>query len=76
MNRSVDAQTAELEVILEGGPDNLPATARVRTATPDTYHIKVPNLGGYEHFERTDDQVVDGRRCVVFRWTMRTRIAE
>jgi hypothetical protein len=77
MDRCADAQTAELlDVILEGGPETLPTTMRV-AATPDTACLKVPNLGGYEHFERAEDRLVDGGRQVhVFRWTMRTRIAE
>jgi hypothetical protein len=77
MDSCADGQTAELlDVILEGGPETLPTTMQV-AATPDMACIKVPNLGGYDHFERADDRVVDGgRQVTVFRWTMRTRIAE
>ena len=77
MDGCADARAAELlEVILEGGPGTLPTTMQV-AATPDTACLKVPNLGGYEHFERAADRVVDGgRQVTVFRWTMRTCIAE
>ncbi|HZB47850.1 MAG TPA: DUF5988 family protein [Mycobacteriales bacterium] len=76
MDGCAEARTAELvEVILEGGPGTLPTSMQV-AATPDTECLKVPSLGGYEHFERADDRVVDGGRQAVFRWTMRTAIAE
>ncbi len=77
MDGCADAQTAELvDVILEGGPETLPTTMQV-AATPEMACLKVPSLGGYEHFERADDREVDGGRQVsVFRWTMRTTIAE
>ena len=77
MDGCTDAQTAELvDVILEGGPGTLPATMQV-AATPGTACLKVPSLGGYEHFERANDRVVDGgRQVTVYRWTMRTTIAE
>jgi Family of unknown function (DUF5988) len=77
MDGCTDAQTADLlDVILEDGPETLPTTMQV-AAAPETACIKVPNHGGYEHFERADERVVDGgRRITVFRWTMRTRIAE
>ena len=77
MDGCTDAQTAELvDVKLEGGPRTLPTTMRV-AATPATACLKVPSLGGYEHFELADDRVGDGGRPVkVFRWTQRTMIAE
>ncbi|SBT43739.1 DUF5988 family protein [Micromonospora auratinigra] len=67
------------DVLLEGGPAGLPATARERSAPAGTGRIKVPYLGGYEHFERTEDTDGandDASRIVVFHWTMRTKIAE
>lgn len=63
-----------IEVILVGGPADLPAEQRVRTVAPDVDKVKVLHGGGHEHFERavlgTEDYPV------VFRWTCRTRIAE
>ncbi|WP_328338398.1 DUF5988 family protein [Micromonospora sp. NBC_00421] len=67
------------DVVLEGGPVGLPATARAHSAQAGTGRIKVPYLGGYEHFERSGDHDGlddDASRVVVFRWTMRTKIAE
>lgn len=65
------------EVILEGGPAGLPTEARVRRVPGDCPTVKIPYLGGYEHFERPPEVPADdGREPVVFRWTMRTRIAE
>ncbi|MFJ6199910.1 DUF5988 family protein [Micromonospora sp. NPDC092111] len=67
-----------VDVVLEGGPTGLPATARAQSAPAGTGRIKVPYLGGYEHFERSGDHdgLDDASRVVVFRWTMRTKIAE
>ncbi|MEV4846026.1 DUF5988 family protein [Micromonospora matsumotoense] len=67
------------EVVLEGGPVGLPATTRARSAPTGTGRIKVPYLGGYEHFERSGDHDGlndDASQVVIFRWTMRTKIAE
>lgn len=77
MDGCTDTQTAEVvDVILEGGPETVPSTMQV-AATPATACLKVPSLGGYEHFELADDRVVDGGRQIkVFRWTQRTTIAE
>ncbi|KWV30974.1 DUF5988 family protein [Micromonospora rifamycinica] len=68
-----------VDVVLEGGPVGLPAVDRARSALAGTGRIKVPYLGGYEHFERRGDhdgRADDASRVVVFHWTMRTKIAE
>jgi hypothetical protein len=59
--------------VLEGGPTSLPEGVRRQPAPVGDDRIKVPHLGGYEHFERSDR--VDGD-AAVYRWTARTRIAE
>ncbi|WP_422752540.1 DUF5988 family protein [Micromonospora sp. WMMD708] len=67
------------DVVLEGGPVGLTATERAYSAPVGTGRIKVPYLGGYEHFERSSDHDGlndDASRVVVFHWTMRTKIAE
>ena len=63
-----------VEVILEGGPSDLPADQRARRVAPETVKVKVPHYGGYEHFERA--RPADGAGPLVFRWTGRTRVAE
>ena len=64
-----------IDVVLEGGPANLPAELRSHRVSPVAYKIKVRHYGGYEHFER-DSVGVNADGPVVFRWTRRTRIAE
>jgi hypothetical protein len=64
-----------VDVVLEGGPANLPADLRSRRVSPNEHKIKVCHHGGYEHFER-DASGLAGNAPVVFRWTGRTRIAE
>jgi Family of unknown function (DUF5988) len=59
--------------ILEGGPADLPTELRVLRALPADHKIKVPHRGGYEHFEQTKEH---SEGVSVFRWTMRTKIAE
>ncbi|WP_026411162.1 DUF5988 family protein [Actinomadura oligospora] len=69
-------QQAATDAVLVGGPDDLPEVARHASAGDDTT-IKVLHRGGYEHFER--DEGLGGREPSgppVYRWTMRTRIAE
>lgn len=78
LNDDVSHVTAvdAVDAVLVGGPDDLPAAVR-RTRVRDGDTIKVVHRGGYEHFdcdERPQDQERPGPR--VFRWTMRTRIAE
>lgn len=66
-----------VEVLLEGGPHDLPETHRRRRANGTADTIKVPHLGGYEHFERTGEvTAAPGTPCRVYRWTARTLIAE
>lgn len=60
-------------VVLHGGPDDLPETAR-RQAADGRTTIKVEHRGGYEHFELIEDAA--GAAPAAYRWTMRTRIAE
>ncbi|MEH1100299.1 DUF5988 family protein [Micromonospora sp. CPCC 205561] len=64
-----------IEVVLEGGPVDLPADLRNRRVAKAEEKIKVLHYGGYEHFERgSTPGALD--LPVVFRWTGRTRIAE
>ncbi|MGC4892211.1 DUF5988 family protein [Micromonospora sp. DT31] len=65
-----------VEAILEGGPANLPEDLRVRSVTRGVAKVKLEHLGGYEHFERCEGASGTAEGPVVFRWTMRTRIAE
>jgi hypothetical protein len=63
--------------VLEGGPANLPSAMRMQTVSAFAQKIKVPYYGGYEHFERTADIEANvSAEHIIFRWTMRTEIAE
>ncbi|WP_320068589.1 DUF5988 family protein [Micromonospora sp. RTGN7] len=70
-----DEAASIIDVVLEGGPVNLPGDLRSRQVSPVEHKIKVRHYGGYEHFER-DISGVTGEVPVVFHWTGRTRIAE
>ncbi|MFD0689612.1 DUF5988 family protein [Actinomadura fibrosa] len=64
------------DVVLVGGPVDLPEAAR-RTRARDGETVKILHRGGYEHFERDEQSGgPDPDAPRVFRWTMRTRIAE
>jgi hypothetical protein len=75
-----------LDVQLEGGPADIPASLRTQRITNIEHRVKIPHRGGYEHFERTVATEVppaagessDSANIapVVFHWTMRTKIAE
>jgi tRNA splicing ligase len=70
MNDSID-------VVLEGGPTDLPVEARTCQVDRDEQKVKVQYYGGYEHFERVEDSnVATANGMTIFRWTGRTRIAE
>ena len=62
---------------LKGGPSSIPAASRSQTISPQDEKIKIPHYGGYEHFERTTefDEGASAQH-VIFRWTMRTKMAE
>jgi hypothetical protein len=61
-----------VRAVLEGGPSDIPPARRLIRDASDEPVIKIERLCGYEHFyrEETDSEPV------VYRWRMRTRIAE
>lgn len=76
----MDATTfRSIAAILEGGPESIPETSRVRKVSPSDEKIKLPHHGGYEHFQRVGEAaapVAAAAPPLVFRWTMRTEVAE
>lgn len=64
-----------VRAVLEGGPKGLPD--RIVTVTPPGTQVKVPFMGGYEHFEATQrlQDTAEGP-LRVYQWTYRTAIAE
>lgn len=77
MNRIEDLANAMIDATLEGGPADLPQSARTQRTTASNSKIKVRHGAAYEHFEPTGESRpgADGE-LRVYRWTMRTRIAE
>lgn len=71
-----------IDVVLTGGPEDLPGTLSVPREMIADGKVKVRWHGGYEHYERpgngTRERVgsTDGAEDPVFVWTMRTKIAE
>jgi Family of unknown function (DUF5988) len=66
-----------VRAILRGGPESIPDESRVQIVSPRVEKIKMPHFGGYEHFERTTAVDASGVPVeVIFRWTMRTEMAE
>jgi hypothetical protein len=73
-----------ISVSLQGGPESIPRTVSVERSKLEDGKLKIEHLGGYEHFERTiSGQDSDGRLGdpdgtlpEIFRWTLRTKIAE
>jgi hypothetical protein len=76
MNEAVPLPDRAVEVLLSGGPTDLPSASRRLRADAGESRIKMPHCGGYEHFERVDGQETADGRPVVYRWVARTRIAE
>jgi hypothetical protein len=64
-----------ITAVLQGGPSDLPESARTRQADGSGDTIKIMHRGGYEHFEPVADAPA-GAGTVIYRWTTRTRIAE
>jgi Family of unknown function (DUF5988) len=66
-----------VQALLEGGPSTISNASRVQVVSPLDEKVKLPHYGGYEHFERTASLVEDTScRQIIFRWTMRTELAE
>jgi Family of unknown function (DUF5988) len=66
-----------IHAVLEGGPVTIPDTSRIQVVSPFDEKVKLPHYGGYEHFERTVSLVEDAScRQIIYRWTMRTELAE
>jgi hypothetical protein len=66
-----------VRIVLEGGPSDIPETTWVQKVLPDHHKIKIAHRGGYEHFElASKSSGPDEPTLVIFRWTMRTKIAE
>ena len=72
----VRTNTDEVEVVLVGGPLDLPVAHRYRRAGRTDTKIKVCHRAGYEHFERVDEADTGSSPPVIFTWTTRTMIAE
>ncbi|MCX5065750.1 DUF5988 family protein [Micromonospora lupini] len=64
-----------VDVLLEGGPMDVPREQRIVLSEDTRLKIKIPLLGGTEHFEVVGDPAADVSPRV-YRWTTRTRIAE
>jgi hypothetical protein len=66
-----------VQAVLRGGPATIPAASRIQEVSPHDEKVKLPYYGGYEHFERTTTLIEDAScRQIIFRWTMRTELAE
>jgi hypothetical protein len=66
-----------VQAVLKGGPATIPAASRIQEVSPFDEKVKLPYCGGYEHFERTTTLIEDAScRQIIFRWTMRTEMAE
>ncbi|UUU36192.1 DUF5988 family protein [Streptomyces sp. CA-210063] len=65
------------KVLLSGGPSSLTDEERTRFTTSLTEKIKHRFGAGYEHFVHEGEfTTLNGEEVAVFRWTMRTAIAE
>ncbi|MER8158755.1 DUF5988 family protein [Streptomyces sp. NPDC094472] len=63
-----------IEVVLEGGPEDLPRAFQTGRSTLSSRKLKIQHRDGYEHFELVSDSA--DITTAIFRWTMRTKIAE
>lgn len=66
------------QVVLEGGPVGVPRQwAQPCGSVAAGLVVKVPHLGGYEHYHPTGERISEGDRLLpVYRWIQRTRVAE
>lgn len=66
-----------IRAVLEGGPASIPEAWRTQTVGPHDEKIKIPHRGGYEHFVRSGElRDSSPPKGIVFRWAIRTEIAE
>ncbi|UAB97631.1 hypothetical protein Dvina_05680 [Dactylosporangium vinaceum] len=74
----MEALVLEIQAVLEGGPADLPTELRNQFVTDGTDKIKVNHYGGHEHFERAPAMLPGPVSAgpAVYRWTMRTKVAE
>ncbi|MGI8331414.1 DUF5988 family protein [Actinomadura scrupuli] len=63
-----------IDVVLEGGPDNLPRAMRTGRSALTERRLKIRHRNGYEHFELVGESTA--ATPATFRWIMRTKIAE
>ncbi|MCQ8827762.1 DUF5988 family protein [Streptomyces malaysiensis] len=68
------SEGSPIEVVLEGGPEDLPRAFRTGRSTLISKKLKIQHRNGYEHFELVNDST--DITTAIFRWTMRTKIAE
>jgi Family of unknown function (DUF5988) len=72
-----DSDPRAEDAILVGGPSDLPAHRRSCRVDGGTSKVKVRHLGGHEHFERTDERMASSAGLArIYRWCMRTKVAE
>ncbi|MGP3991629.1 DUF5988 family protein [Streptomyces sp. 3N207] len=65
-----------VQVILEGGPDDIPRIREVPRGN-DIPQVKVLRGNGYEHYQLTQGyEEYDGQLLPVYQWCYRTFIAE
>lgn len=63
------------KALLEGGPEDLAGT--VVPVDPPEEELKIPHLGGYEHYKVTSRHEDSGEgQVTVYQWWERTEIAE
>jgi hypothetical protein len=65
-----------IELVLVGGPSDLPLTQRIRRVARLDREIKVEHRGGYEHFSPINGPQGGRPHWVVYEWRFRTAIAE
>ena len=76
-HNSVGRAEDPIELVLVGGPSDLPLTQRIRRVARLDREIKVEHRGGYEHFSPINGATNGGQpHWVVYEWRFRTTIAE
>jgi hypothetical protein len=64
----------QVHAYLEGGPSDLPE--RIVPVTPPGNELKIPHLGGYEHFRVTPRRTDTSEGpLTVYEWYERTEVA-